>query len=657
MRIEYTEIYVIYLSELIKMPIEPSTNPTTPAPTPAGDPTPNNSSVTSQISDLGDILMDQTMDNVQSTDFQAVSHDDVHGMDEINLDTNSLDALASVDIDAPVISEASDSVHPMDTTNPLINDLSIDLNLDDTTSTANSTDNFVDNTGNEVNLDDDTTIDVNVEDVAVPNDEANIEPMVGETPVMETVAINESTWETPTPDLLPEISIEAGPAQIPSTDTELQNIALDSLSNSEDTNALFTTDTSDIASTEVAPSNPIEEGINFDALADMSLPESSTMKLNEETVDQKDIPVVVEKSENNLANNMMNNTSETERVPTEVGVEPVQEEVIVQEEILPDQPEQVVEPASVLEEPVLVEEPEVTNNVPVSEVSQPEEPIVVQQQAQPMEVVPVQAETSQELLSETPVNSVNIEDKLMWVAEASEKVEANMGMDLDSLVTPQENNNSGTNANTFVMGNVDVDAQAASVAAAAAVNANNRKPLKMALIGMGIVAVAWVLYFGYSTVFPVGLINSSDTVLPMYTGEVTTGDMLSGDVMSGNVLTWDNIFGSGFNIDGSTMSGDATWIGTSTGNATTITRTLEDVKADAEVLATKVRKLLIKATIAKNGPARVTAFSIQKDIDTFQQSLANTSDIDTLSDSENTLSQLSQRLTSLEDKLNGTNNQ
>ena len=45
-----------------------------------------------------------------------------------------------------------------------------------------------------------------------------------------------------------------------------------------------------------------------------------------------------------------------------------------------------------------------------------------------------------------------------------------------------------------------------------------------------------------------------------------------------------------------------------------------------------MRKLLIKTTVDKNGPARITAFDIQKDIEAFQQALEKTTDISTLGD-------------------------
>lgn len=43
-----------------------------------------------------------------------------------------------------------------------------------------------------------------------------------------------------------------------------------------------------------------------------------------------------------------------------------------------------------------------------------------------------------------------------------------------------------------------------------------------------------------------------------------------------------------------------------------------------------MRKLLIKATIYKNGPARITAFGLQKEIEDLQQTLEKTTDISTL---------------------------
>ena len=53
--------------------------------------------------------------------------------------------------------------------------------------------------------------------------------------------------------------------------------------------------------------------------------------------------------------------------------------------------------------------------------------------------------------------------------------------------------------------------------------------------------------------------------------------------------------------------------------------------------------------------ARTEAFQLQKDIQTYIQTLENTNDITTLSDSETQLQTLSQRLDSILTSLNGSN--
>lgn len=81
-----------------------------------------------------------------------------------------------------------------------------------------------------------------------------------------------------------------------------------------------------------------------------------------------------------------------------------------------------------------------------------------------------------------------------------------------------------------------------------------------------------------------------------------------------------------------------------------------DLIAAGQQLASAVKKLLIKATINKNWSAKIQAFDLQKDIDTFTQTLENSTDITTVSDSKK-LTDLSQRLATLTQKLNGTTNQ
>jgi hypothetical protein len=74
-----------------------------------------------------------------------------------------------------------------------------------------------------------------------------------------------------------------------------------------------------------------------------------------------------------------------------------------------------------------------------------------------------------------------------------------------------------------------------------------------------------------------------------------------------------------------------------------------------KILASGIRSALIKATMAKNGSARLQAFQLQKEIESFLVSLENPNDFTTLEDSENIFNSLSQRLDAINKRLNGSN--
>jgi hypothetical protein len=59
--------------------------------------------------------------------------------------------------------------------------------------------------------------------------------------------------------------------------------------------------------------------------------------------------------------------------------------------------------------------------------------------------------------------------------------------------------------------------------------------------------------------------------------------------------------------------------------------------------------------MAKNGSMRLQAFQLQKEIESFLLSLENPNDFTTLEDSENIFNSLSQRLDTINKRLNGSN--
>ena len=663
----------LYLWARYIMPTEPSTNPTTPSQT--WDSTNTNgqtpvSPTSAQISDLGDILMEQTLDTVQANDFQAVSHDDVHQLSDENTEsssdssssapdaasTSSSTSDTSIDLgdifsesETPAVAEAANVELPVETvveTPVAATEVAAEIPVEspvepETPAVAELLNNVVAEASTDLgnidiwweweiapiedtavveapvvkeNSQADDTLTIDLGDITTDSSDS----VVAETPVIDAPVVTEEV-------ITPEVSVDLeAPAveslaseEVVETATDLSSLDMwlenaDTQSESID-EAAATTETSDIQNTEETANE--EDGINFDALENMTLPDSETVVLNEDiNTDDKPSEIILEQAtvENSLDLGDLSSS---------------------------DQPNENTE-IQVDQTPV-IETPSVDVSIPVETVV--ETPVV-----------------APEAVVELPNVDVNIEDKLAGVAEMAEKIEE--GMDLDSLVMPEVVETS-TDTTTPSIQSVNQDTTNGVASAWDAVSAHeaNKKPLKMALLGMGVVATAGILYFGYQTVFPVW-INGPTSEIINNSGDLFTGgsieDALSGDSISGDTTdvsmntTGDIIIGGEVPTSGDVDS-------TTTGSVDTpveVTRTLDDIKSDMELLAGKARKLLIKATIAKNGPARITAFSIQKDIDTFTQSLANTTDMTTLDASEKTLSQLTQRLVSLENKLNGSSN-
>jgi hypothetical protein len=74
-------------------------------------------------------------------------------------------------------------------------------------------------------------------------------------------------------------------------------------------------------------------------------------------------------------------------------------------------------------------------------------------------------------------------------------------------------------------------------------------------------------------------------------------------------------------------------------------------------LDANIKKASIKAALAKNDTVRKQLFQLQKEVQGVVQTLANTTDITTLEDSEKQLTSFSQRLDTLLTELNNGSSQ
>ncbi len=676
------------------------------------------SPVADQISDLGDILLEKNMDDVQSNDFMPVWQNDVAQLDSINNISETQIENSDVSLDSSVTTSDTTTVaEETSSQNGDTNTIDLgDINL--SWSTASSTDVINTNTVS-------TTLENNTDSNQTENtentttDEAVVEPIIDLPEIsMDSINLDDNAEVTTENNISNETNISENTQSdanqqttevsevTNSNTTDIWWISLDSIelpsspvsteesmtnepqgdnNISLEDGALIETEAATNESTETS-TDTTTESIDFDALENIDLPESSSVDINggdgnpsteNTTTDEAVVEPIVDLPEISL-------DSIKTPVVSEVAVEETQNEeqpivdVSVSEEIQPEaentekvsesmaNEEFMVNEVPIVEAPILEESISENNSIDISNIETPiiDTPIITENTNTPESTLEVAQQNVENSSTEAVIELPNIDDKLANIAQIAEKVEE--GIDLDSLVWPDEqkdNSEDSINNNTVIAPQQDV---VPPVVQNDTTTTQDKKPLKMALVGMGIVAILGAGYFWYKTVFPMGLGNSEtssvlswDMLPDLYSGDSMSGDTLSGDIWqnSGEILL-DDI------LSGSTNSGDTDiWVlpddGTDSNwntDGQTPTRTLDDVKNDTDILISKARKLLIKATIAKNGPARISAFSIQKDVDSFVQTLANTTDITTLEASEKTLEQLSQRLTSLENRLNGSSN-
>ncbi len=656
---------VLFIIWFVSMPTEQNTTWVGGAPLWVSDDTSSStvsqptSPVADQISDLGDILLEKSIDEVQSNDFMPVWENDLTQLD--NITNNNTESITESSVDNRTItSDSTNTDSSIDNNNIDLGDIDLSIPNDGSESnTSESTSTPINNTIEWNDIITEETTSAN--DETVNNiDEINIDLPTIEEPVTENVQPTEIIES-----VVAETNTPSSEQTIDDNSIDLSWVSLwDSPQNEETATNSDTENTTDDTNSQ---NNDSIDNVNFDALEDIDLPEATTISINSwESNDEKHEDQSMNIEEPSIAQNneipeiSLDNIASTDEIQaSQIEEQLISEDIDTTSSTIENEKswtvavEPIVEP--VLEE--IIEAPIIESNNWI-EVSPVENTINNN---------PVINEATVELPQDT---WVNIDDKLASIAQVAEKVEE--GIDLDSLVWPDEQKNSledNTETNTPVITNQEITAAIAQTTEATTPQTmtQDKKPLKMALVGMGIVAVLGAGYFWYKTVFPMGLGNTEPSNILSWsmTPDLYSGDTISGDILSGDI--WQNNSGEVLLDDilsGSTNSGDTDiWAlpdgGTDSNwntDGQTQTRTLDDIKNDADMLVSKARKLLIKATIAKNGPARISAFSIQKDVDSFVQTLANTTDITTLEASEKTLEQLSQRLTSLENRLNGSSN-
>ena len=589
------------------------------------------------ISDLGDILLDKSLDTMQKNDFVAVTKNDVASLGGNEEEDYDPFAKPAPIVDSTPIPEVESHATIEDLQNIMLETPTSESPFSAQTPT--------------------TTKEVTVADAPVANnDDFHLWDI--STPVVEIADVNPPVVT----DAVVENIAQVVETITPTTENSGSSLDFDlgdiGVATPTDVVVDDVTPIQESIVEEIAPDvqkvAPTEDSINS---LDFDLDLWGTPSTDTEAVDEEVVEEVVEET-----NNSSIDLWSLEDMIPKTTTEPIAEQGIIDtpvavEEIAPEINQDIVIDTSSLETRAdAVEEaiPVVENNIT---------PEIVQE-AETLEVVsPVTIETSitdvatdvwSELdgLQDTMPTETVPQPTSNPESVALEKVadDITQGIDLDSLMV-----DSPTSVAAVQVADEATAKQTPSEWLKAIFSWSNGNQKKV-LLWLWAFALIGLIYFGY-----VLMADSTPSVpTPQVTNQVDqdtwdTMDELSGDVVVDEIATWSN---DGLSWD-IMIDAVATWdITTNSGSINTwsitpVAKTPAEILAFAKDLWGKVRKALIKATIMKNAQMRLSAFGLQKDIETFIQTLENSNDITTVSDSETKVNSLSQRLDTILQKLDG----
>lgn len=621
------------------MPVEENGTPGTTASTPTGS-----SQQPWAISDLGDILLDKSLDTMQKNDFVAVTKNDVAWLwdDQEEQDNDPFAKSATTPDSAPI---------PVVENHATIEDLQ-NIMLETPTSQSPFA--------------------------------AEVPAVTTEAPApTEQVANNDDfdLWDISTPpavETTTEIPVVAEPAveSVVESVSE-QAVNADAVASTESTNDSLDFDLGDLGTIQTqTPTEtpvvwepaiesvvePVAEEVSDNTsidLGDLQVATTETPTEVQTDVVSNEIPIVEELQTDNSSIDLgsldavIPETPVAAETENSIATTPAVEEVVPEISIDTSSLETPMDAVENTNEPVL-------ESIPPTEIPQEISPEL---ETTPVvdEVAPVQIEVPQESVAtsndinntiDSLQNTVQTEITPEVIpqpttnpeAAALEKVadDITQGIDLDSLMVDSP----ATVAAASQVADQTTAQQTPAEWLKAVFGWSNWNQKKV-LIGLGAVAIIGLIYFGYMLMAD----SASSTPTPQVPTTMDTWDTM-GDIMTDDIMTWDT----------DPLSGDVVIDDISTGDTITdtwsvdtgvVAKTPEEILTSAKDLWAKVRKALIRSTVMKNAQMRLSAFGLQKDVEAFIQELEKSNDMTTVSDSETKLNSLSQRLDTILQKLDG----
>jgi hypothetical protein len=594
------------------------------------------------ISDLGDILMDKSLDAIQKNDFVWVTKNDVADLGEGEEDYDPFAKPTS-------ISESIDTSIPKVENHATIEDLQ-NIMLDSPTSESPFLDTKPTIVGD---------IPVVEENNAVTEDVTEISD------IAKTVNEEDTIWESIEDTTTDPLDIDLGDLEGES-EVSGEKLVNEDVSVIEDITPVI----EDVVSVPVVENSPetptveTNEEVAVDPLSfDLGdLGGESEVNSEENIVDETTISVETPVSEKDSIGEDVENTT-TDPLDIDLGgiEEPVVEDIAPVIETIESTPiEMSVDEEGIIGD-ISSQTPIVENNITSETGETPVDQVDIIDNSQSIVVHTPFIETVPQVVNALDALQSTVQTEIPSVPETAPLVPTNpentvlekvaedvtQGIDLDSLMV-----DSPAVAASAQIADQQTATQTPTEWLKAMFAGSNGKQKKL-LIWLGWVCLLWLIFFGYklisdsSPVAPTPVINTEITwdIATSTSGDIANGDIVPDEVVNtttGENTTWDTVSNTS-NLDTNTWS--TTNIQTS--------KTPAELLISTKDLAWKVRKALIKATIMKNSEVRLAAFTLQKDIEAVMQKLENTTDITTVWDSETTVNTLSQRLDSILQQLNG----
>lgn len=604
---------------------------------------------TGSVSDLGDILMDKSLEKVEKNDFVPVSKNDIAGFGDEESDgfpqptgettvkmpepnQATIDDLHNIMLDDPASTSASTAT------------IAVQATDGNTETTAEIVEEVVEEvvedspavTDNEVN----SIFDIKLDDIGVASPASQQIPT---TPSEETTAastdVTTEEWVTMETDA--DTANDAASQDMSTIDLGTPEVTVEG-PNSDIAPVLDPNTISDVAPVAetipdavVVPETPAAEAI----VETVAVPETAVQEVTN-TIDIN-VDWLADMLQPDIAASEPEVPTNTEANTTEQGTE---EHTSIDEAAIPTVDEVIVENASEptpSTQPIEVQVDSTTNTVensivtPVVDIISPAQLATETQPSPQLEPI----------VSQSPETA-----HLDKIAE-----DITQGIDLDSLVsgptpppiTPVATTGEGVPTTT----------QTAKEWLKAMFSGPAGQK-KLMLVVLGGLMLVWVIFFGLQAAsWPSSSTPSAPTTNTTPEEPTTEETTPTPEVaINEDVETTGNV-----NSESETPIDENSTIEEPTDPVdeptTPAPKTSEELLLQGKSLDGNIKKASIKAALAKNDTVRKQLFQLQKEVQGVLQTLANTTDITTLSDSEKQLTTFSQRLDTLLTELNNGSGQ